>query len=51
VRDRVRTFAEKGITLEQIQSARPTYEYDPLLRRRKRDLDHPDVRRGPSTRE
>jgi glyoxylase-like metal-dependent hydrolase (beta-lactamase superfamily II) len=29
VRDRVRAMIKKGMTLEQIKAARPTYEYDP----------------------
>ena len=30
VRDRVKALVEKGMSLEQVQAARPTYEYDPL---------------------
>ena len=30
VRDRVKTLIDKRMTLEQVQAARPTYEYDPL---------------------
>jgi glyoxylase-like metal-dependent hydrolase (beta-lactamase superfamily II) len=30
VRDRVRALVDKGMSLEQVQTARPTYEYDPL---------------------
>ena len=29
VRDRVETMVEKGMTLEQVKAARPTFEYDP----------------------
>jgi hypothetical protein len=29
VRDRIRTMAGRGMTLEQIKAARPTLEYDP----------------------
>jgi glyoxylase-like metal-dependent hydrolase (beta-lactamase superfamily II) len=30
VRDRIRDGIKKGLTLDQIRAARPTYEYDPL---------------------
>ena len=30
VRDRIRDGIKKGLTLDQIKAARPTYEYDPL---------------------
>jgi glyoxylase-like metal-dependent hydrolase (beta-lactamase superfamily II) len=30
VRDRVKALVDKGVTLDQVQAARPTYEYDPL---------------------
>jgi hypothetical protein len=30
VRDRVRALVDKGMSLEQVQTARPTYEYDSL---------------------
>jgi len=30
VRDRVKALVEKRMSLEQVQSARPTYEYDPI---------------------
>jgi glyoxylase-like metal-dependent hydrolase (beta-lactamase superfamily II) len=29
VRDRIRAMLKKGMTLEQVKAARPTYEYDP----------------------
>lgn len=29
VRDRVKSMVEKGMTLEQVKAARPTFEYDP----------------------
>jgi len=30
IRDRVKALVDKGMSLEQVQAARPTYEYDPL---------------------
>jgi cyclase len=30
VRDRVRSMMKKGMTLEQVKTARPTFEYDPV---------------------
>ncbi len=30
VRDRIRAMIKKGMTLDQVKAARPTYEYDPL---------------------
>jgi len=29
VRDRVKAMVDKGMTLEQIKAAKPTFEYDP----------------------
>jgi hypothetical protein len=29
LRDRLRAALKKGMTLEQVKAARPTYEYDP----------------------
>jgi hypothetical protein len=29
VRDRVKDMVQKGMTLEQVKAARPTFEYDP----------------------
>jgi hypothetical protein len=29
VRDRVKAMVDKGMTLEQVKAARPTFEYDP----------------------
>ena len=31
VRDRIQDLIKKGMTLEQVQSARPTFEYDGLF--------------------
>ena len=33
VRDRVKAMVEKGMTLEQVKAARPTFEYDPSTAR------------------
>src|SRR5262249_13130966 len=30
VRDRIRDMIKKGMTLDQVKAAKPTYEYDPL---------------------
>ncbi len=33
IRDRVRDMKKKGMTLEQVQAAKPTMDYDPLFRK------------------
>jgi len=31
IRDRVENLVKKGMTLEQVKAARPTFDYDPLF--------------------
>ena len=45
IRDRVQKMIEKGMTLDQVRAARPTFEYEPRWGADDRLLDDGDVRR------
>ena len=50
VRDRVKALIASGASLEQVQAAKLTADYDRRVRREQRRMDHADVRRRPSIR-
>ncbi len=46
IRDRIFDLKKKGMTLDQVQAAKPTRDYDPRWGCHHRPLDHRHVRRG-----
>ena len=46
VRDRIQYMIDKGMSLEQVKAARPTLDYDPVLRRKQRGVVDGEVHRG-----
>ena len=45
IRDRIQDMIKKGMTLEQVKAAKPTFDYDPLYGTTT-VLDHGHVRRS-----